>query len=161
MPGEAVFLCSDGASDAILNNGERLGRTLLNATVARHTVSYRTLAMVVHALRRDLLLDQIKLQDDLTMVMLMRHDLQQDIARREVPVSLESLRAAREWPSSWWSGNSVYSIQSVTVTVHRRHFPAPSSIQGKLFAQTADMGIDGARIHIGMDTPDLVEQVVA
>ncbi len=97
MPGEAVFLCSDGASDAILNNGERLGRTLLNATVARHTVSYRTPAMVVHALRRDLLLDQIKLQDDLTMVMLMRHDLQQDIARREVPVSLASLRAVREF----------------------------------------------------------------
>ncbi len=31
------------------------------------------------------------------MVMLMRHDLQQDIARREVPVSLESLRAVREF----------------------------------------------------------------
>ncbi len=52
---------------------------------------------VVHALRRDLLLDQIKLHDDLPMVMLMRHDLQQDIARREVPVSLASLRAVREF----------------------------------------------------------------
>jgi anti-sigma regulatory factor (Ser/Thr protein kinase) len=97
LPGDAVFLCSDGASDAILNNGERLGHELLRDTVRRHTLSHQTPAMVIHALRRDLLLDQVTIADDLTMVMLLRHDLQRNLARMEVPASLESLRPVREF----------------------------------------------------------------
>lgn len=53
--------------------------------------------MALHALRRDLLLDQVKLTDDLTMVMLIRCDVGPNIARLEAPVSMQSVRVVREF----------------------------------------------------------------
>lgn len=97
MPGDALFLCSDGASDAIRPNGERLGSALVNSTATRQILVHKTPATALHALRRDLLLDEVKLADDLTIVMLMRHDLHKKIARLEVPLSLESLRPVRKF----------------------------------------------------------------
>jgi anti-sigma regulatory factor (Ser/Thr protein kinase) len=51
--------------------------------------------MVLHALRRDLLLDHVKMTDDLTLVMLVCPDRARTLARIEVPVALESLAAVR------------------------------------------------------------------
>jgi len=95
--GDAVFLCSDGASDAILRNGERIGRDRVNATVAHHIQAYRDPAMVLHAVRRDLLLDGVTITDDLTMVMLSRKIFQRRQTRIEVPVSLSALRQVRKF----------------------------------------------------------------
>lgn len=98
LEGDAVFLCSDGASDAVLNNGERLGRELVNETVAHHIYAYQDPAMVLHAVRRDLLLDNaVTVGDDLTMVMLSRKRLKRRQTRLEVPVLLGSLRRVREF----------------------------------------------------------------
>ena len=97
MPGDALFLCSDGVCDAIRLNGKRLGTALVNATAVHHILAHRTPAMALHALRRDLLLDQVALADDVTMVMLMRQPLHKKIARLEVPVSLDSLREVRDF----------------------------------------------------------------
>jgi serine phosphatase RsbU (regulator of sigma subunit)/anti-sigma regulatory factor (Ser/Thr protein kinase) len=104
MPGDALFLCSDGVSDAIRSNGERLGTALVNETAVRHILAHRTPAISLHALRRDLLLDQVALADDVTMVMLMRQPLHKKIARLEVPVSLDALRKVREFVANQVAG---------------------------------------------------------
>lgn len=95
LEGDALFLCSDGASDAVLSNGERIGRDRVNATVAHHVHAYQDPAMVLHAVRRDLLLEGVTIVDDLTMVMLSRKRENRNQARVEVPVSLTSLRLVR------------------------------------------------------------------
>ncbi len=103
-PGDGLFLCSDGVSDAMRSNGQRLGTDLVSTTAARHIFANKTPAMVLHALRRDLLMDRVAIGDDVTMVMLMRHALYKKIARLEVPVSLKSLREVREFvglQASW------------------------------------------------------------
>lgn len=97
MPGDALFLCSDGVSDAIRSNGQRLGAALVNATARQHILTHRTPAMALHSLRRDLLLDQVALADDVTMVMLIRQPLHKNVARLEVSVSLDALREVREF----------------------------------------------------------------
>ena len=95
LEGDALFLCSDGASDAVRSNGERVGRDRVNTTVAQHIHAYQDPAMVLHAVRRDLLLYGVTIVDDLTMIMLSRKRQNRKQARMEVPVSMTSLRLVR------------------------------------------------------------------
>ena len=92
---DSIFLCSDGASDALWDSGERIGRDLVYATVAEHINTHRDPGMVLHTLRRDLLSDHVHITDDLTLVMLTRQSLRRDIHRIEIPVSLQSLSVVR------------------------------------------------------------------
>jgi PAS domain S-box-containing protein len=96
-PGDAVFLCSDGAPDALTENGQRLGRERVNLEAAKQMRNHASPAMALHALRRELLLYQLEVTDDLTMVMLMRCEPQRDITRLELNISLSALRQLRNF----------------------------------------------------------------
>jgi len=97
LEGDALFLCSDGAGDAVLDNGERIGRDRVNSAVAQHVHAHQDPAMVLHAVRRDLLLDGVTINDDLTMLMLSRKRLSRKQARAELPVALTSLGLVRDF----------------------------------------------------------------
>lgn len=95
--GEAVFLCSDGLADAICVNGDRIGREKINATV-RHLVSENTTpAAVLHLLRKRLLHQDTQVNDDVTMVLVMRAAQVSEQSRCELPVAMSSLRSFRQF----------------------------------------------------------------
>lgn len=98
MPGDAVFLCSDGLADALLADGSRLGRAQLQDVVRTRMSRLGKPGMVLHSLRSTLLRDA-KIDDDLTIVMLMRHDENRQIFRLETPASMDSLSLVREFVS--------------------------------------------------------------
>jgi PAS domain S-box-containing protein len=167
MPDDAVFLCSDGASDAILKNGDRLGHALLNQTVSRHAQSHATPAMVIHALRRDLLVDTATLTDDLTMVMLSRYSLERNIARLEAPVALGSLRQMREFMeihtahlSESVAGPLVVAAVEVTTNVIRHAIDLVPNAPIEVVVETSPNGTQfdfnylGARFDPPANRPD-------
>lgn len=96
-PGDAVFLCSDGAPDALMGNGQRLGRERINLEAVKKMSQHATPSMALHALRQELSLHQLNMTDDLTMVMLMRCDTRREVTRLELNVSLSSLRQLRNF----------------------------------------------------------------
>ena len=95
--GDAIFLCSDGAADALLPDGSRVGRDAINAAIAKSMALQRTPAMALHTMRRDVLEGRAALMDDLTMVLLVRTNMRRAVWRLEVPVSLESIKPVREF----------------------------------------------------------------
>ena len=48
MAAAALFLCSDGASDALRPDGQRVGRDRIDATIRRRFLSQGTPAMALH-----------------------------------------------------------------------------------------------------------------
>ena len=97
LPGESVFLSSDGISDAIVSAGERIGRDAVNACVIRQLSAHGSPAMALHAMRREMLPEGVTTVDDVTMVMLTRPDSQRHLNRLEVPATLGSLSIIREF----------------------------------------------------------------
>ena len=112
IPGDAVFLCSDGAADALLPDGTRLGREQVNEAVRSRMDALGKPAMALHSLRNSLLKDA-HIADDLTTVLLVRHDESRPIYRLEAPVSLRSLEAIRDF-----------------VTDHARRVGIPEDVSG-------------------------------
>lgn len=98
--GDAVFLCSDGLTDAVGVDGERVGRDLLNLAVRQTLQAHPAPAATLHALRRQVLHDEVQVVDDITMVLLMRTAVRDFEARCELPIALDSLRALREFVSA-------------------------------------------------------------
>ncbi len=96
-PGDAVFLCSDGLTDAVRPDGERIGRERLNAVVRRVLRAHPSPAAALHTVRRKLLHPGVQLNDDVTMVLVMRPEAGNTTSRRELPISLGSLRAVRDF----------------------------------------------------------------
>jgi PAS domain S-box-containing protein len=66
--GEWLFLSSDGLTDAIGADGERVGRDKVVEAFHRYAHRHATAGAVIHAMRRDLLGSGVTLTDDLTMV---------------------------------------------------------------------------------------------
>jgi PAS domain S-box-containing protein len=95
--GDAVFLCSDGLSDAVRPDGQRVGRDLVNQAVRQMIPEHRAPAAVLHALRLKVLHKGVHVNDDVTMVLVMRTSGLESEARCELPIELDSLRAAREF----------------------------------------------------------------
>lgn len=95
--GDAVFLCSDGLTDAIGGDGERIGRDAVNQEVRRIVLANPAPAAALHSLRRKILHDDIQIVDDITMVLLMRIEVHGYETRCELPIALDSLREFREF----------------------------------------------------------------
>ncbi len=95
--GDALFLCSDGLTDAVRADGERVGRELLNQTLQQLLREQQAPAAVLHSLRRDILADKVQINDDITMVMVMRKAEQASPTRCELAVNMNSLRTVREF----------------------------------------------------------------
>ncbi len=95
--GDAVFLCSDGLTDAVVGNSERVGRDALNQAVKRVVQTHPTPAAALHSLRRQVLHGEVQVVDDITMVLLMRTAVHDFETRCELPIDLGSLRDFREF----------------------------------------------------------------
>lgn len=95
--GEAVFLCSDGLADAIGASGNRIGRDVVNATVSELVTENSTPAAVLHLLRKRLLQQAMQVNDDVTMVLVMRAAQASEKTRCEFPATLSSLRTLRQF----------------------------------------------------------------
>ena len=95
--GDAVFVCSDGLTDAMRPDGERVGRDLLNVTVQQVLRDHSAPAAALHSLRRQVLYEGVQLNDDVTMVLIMRIPVQTHETRCELPIALDSLREFREF----------------------------------------------------------------
>ncbi|MEJ6006942.1 SpoIIE family protein phosphatase [Paucibacter sp. AS339] len=90
---DALFLCSDGVTDALRDDGERIGRERVAAAVIERVLEHDSPAAVLHSLRRDLLGGKVELKDDVTLVLAQGH--RRTAARIELPLQLASLRALR------------------------------------------------------------------
>lgn len=94
-PGDALFLCSDGVTDAMRPDGERVGRERVIEAAARRLRAHPSPGAVLHALRCDLLQDGVSMQDDVTMVVVQRQAAGPHMARVELPLQLQALRQVR------------------------------------------------------------------
>jgi PAS domain S-box-containing protein len=92
---DTLFLASDGASDAVTAQGQRIGRELLNACIKRQLDLHPTPSMALHTLRRNMLTEEVTLTDDVTLVLLSRHAVARDVVRLQAPVQLASLVPVR------------------------------------------------------------------
>lgn len=95
LAGDALFLCSDGVTDALRPDGSRVGRERVVAAVTRRVRRHATPAAVLHSLRRDLLQGGVRLQDDVTMVVVQRDPANAITTRIELPTRVSELRQVR------------------------------------------------------------------
>ena len=95
--GDALFLCSDGLADAVLANGERLGRELITQTVRKLVREHPTPGAVLHCLRRDLLPSDVSINDDVSLLLAMQPPHSSSRVRCELALDMKSLRAFREF----------------------------------------------------------------
>lgn len=96
QPGDAVFLCSDGAADAELPDGTRLGRTRVTDLLQALLGQLHTPAAALHALRRELGDMGAALNDDLTLALAMFSGSTSKESRRELAARVEELVHVRE-----------------------------------------------------------------
>jgi anti-sigma regulatory factor (Ser/Thr protein kinase) len=97
LRGDALFLCSDGITDAIRPDGQRVGRQRVIDALTRRKRLHSTPAALLHSLRTDLLPPKVRVTDDVTMVIVQRGSPQHGVARVELPVQLQSIRKVREF----------------------------------------------------------------
>lgn len=116
-PGDSLFLCSDGATEAVLPNGERVGRERVHDAVARHNELSCTPAMALHGVRRELLNQGVMLTDDLTLAMIVRHDRLHAMERIELPIRLTALDTLRRFVTQQCHGAEVSEDRSANFVV--------------------------------------------
>jgi PAS domain S-box-containing protein len=90
-PRDSVLLASDGASDALLPDGSRIGRDFVIERLLAHLAHLPTPAAVLHALKRDIEVCGAVFTDDLTLALAMGADA----SRREFFGGLEDLTHVR------------------------------------------------------------------
>jgi PAS domain S-box-containing protein len=95
--GDAVFLCSDGLTDAIGVDGVRLGRDLVSEAVNLVVRAHPAPAAALHALRRQVLQEGVQVVDDITMVLIVRTALHDYPTRYELPIALDAIRGFRQF----------------------------------------------------------------
>ncbi|MDZ5460980.1 SpoIIE family protein phosphatase [Azohydromonas lata] len=92
---EALFMCSDGAVDALLPDGSRMGREQITALVTELLQYIHTPAALLHKLRQRLQELGAIFKDDLTMALAMRTLGDPLRSRRELPARLEAIYDVR------------------------------------------------------------------
>ncbi len=92
---EALFMCSDGAVDALLPDGSRMGREQITALVTELLQFVRTPAALLHLVRQRLHRLGAVFKDDLTMALAMRTLGEPLRSRRELPAELDALHHVR------------------------------------------------------------------
>lgn len=96
-PHDVVFLCSDGLTDAIGPDGQRLGRDYINATVRDLVRTHPTPLAALQSLRSQVLQSNVQLTDDVTMALMIRPGNEQRHNRCELPIALGSIRQLRQF----------------------------------------------------------------
>jgi sigma-B regulation protein RsbU (phosphoserine phosphatase) len=106
-PGDALFLCSDGVTDAIRSDGERVGRERVAETVARRVALHESPAAVLHAVRADLLATGVRMDDDVTMVVVQVPRGEEVTHRVELTPQLSSIKPLRAFVDSQLAGQGL------------------------------------------------------
>lgn len=94
-PGDALFMCSDGAADALLPDGSRLGRERVMAVLSGLLSQLSTPAAVLHALRGELTRMGVRFTDDLTLALAISAGDTVQASRRELVAGLDDLPHVR------------------------------------------------------------------
>jgi len=94
--GDALLLHSDGLSDAVLTNGERVGHDRVRALFRRLARAHPTPAAVLHLLRRELLA-QAAVHDDLTLLVARLGDGETPAQRIELRPQAASIAELRQF----------------------------------------------------------------
>ena len=92
---DALFLHSDGASDAIDANGARVGKLRIQHELETLNQRHRTPAAVIHSMRKAVFGPDVRVLDDLTLVLVQRVTNASSISRYELSFDLHSLRFLR------------------------------------------------------------------
>ena len=92
---DSLFMHSDGVTDAVLANGERLGHDRLQAELVAHLNVHKTPAAVMHQVRRGLFSDGVRFTDDFTMVLAVRSDRGLVTQCVELESTMESIEPLR------------------------------------------------------------------
>jgi len=90
-------LCSDGLTDAIRPDGERIGRERVNDCMRTLLTAGHSPAAALHTLRQQLLSPGSHLGDDVTLVLVARPDRNNHPARRELAISMDAMVSLREF----------------------------------------------------------------
>jgi PAS domain S-box-containing protein len=98
-PDDVLFMYSDGVTDAMRADGERVGHQRMHAALLRQVGLHQSPAAVLNTLRRDLLGPKVQMQDDVTMVVVKHRHQNGSLTggRIELPLALASLRPLREF----------------------------------------------------------------
>lgn len=99
-PGDCLFLCSDGVSDAVLPSGERFGRDAIQDLIQGLVRKHPTPGASLHSFRRELILRKLRYTDDLTMALFFRTELGFLSRRNEVAPNFQSIGAVRRFAES-------------------------------------------------------------
>lgn len=89
--GDAIFLSSDGAADALLPDGARLGRERVQWLLREQLAAGAPPAAALHALRRDIAAMGATITDDLTMALAVVSGDPIRSSRRELPADLGAI----------------------------------------------------------------------
>ncbi len=93
--GDALFCCSDGISDALLPNGDRVGRAVVSAAVKRLLGHCRAPSAILNALMREIIGPQVRAVDDTSLLLAVRTGDITRASRRELPFSMDGLAHVR------------------------------------------------------------------
>ncbi|MFM9998037.1 MAG: PAS domain S-box protein, partial [Burkholderiaceae bacterium] len=93
--GDALFLSSDGAADALLPDGSRLGRERVVGLLVGLLRELHTPAAALHALRREIDATGARLTDDLTLALALLSGDTLRASRRELSRGLDDLGQVR------------------------------------------------------------------
>ena len=93
--GDALFLCSDGAADAVLPDGSRLGRDSVTELLVGLLSQLHTPAAALHALRREIADTGAAITDDLTLALALSSGPTERASRRELAADMDGLRHLR------------------------------------------------------------------
>lgn len=96
-PDDALFLYSDGLTDAIGVAGERLGHTVVEETLRQLVREHPTPTAALQMLRRQLLPSSVQLVDDVTMALVMRPPVGTCDRRCELPIEMASIKSLRRF----------------------------------------------------------------
>jgi PAS domain S-box-containing protein len=95
--GDSLFLCSDGVTDAMRDDGERIGHERVVEAAVRHLRCHPSPAAALHSLRAELFTSGVTLQDDVTMFVIQWRHRSEPVARVELPLSMRALQGVREF----------------------------------------------------------------
>jgi PAS domain S-box-containing protein len=95
-PGDSLFMCSDGVTDAIMADGSKLGYERLIDKLCGLTRIHPTPASVLHTLKNEILSPGAKLTDDATMMYVMLRHEEPRVMCYELPVDLDAINQVRK-----------------------------------------------------------------
>jgi PAS domain S-box-containing protein len=100
LPGDALFIHSDGVSDALLADGNRVGLVGLRDGLASLIGNHKSPGAILHQLRKKLFATGTRFTDDLTMILATRVPRNSTCHREELGMDLREIARVRSFVSA-------------------------------------------------------------